>query len=132
MTVSIVALKSEITVDPLLRGYDGFTDLQVVDSLNDTIDRDQNRETMTSSEVFNAIDKTEFNALTDIQRDLIWNILAMGVINPFGLEQDLFVDTFGASTTITNLADARKSVVSRAVELGFGVVKLGHVQEARA
>jgi hypothetical protein len=61
----------------------------------------------------------------------VWNILHLGNINPFGIEADLMQDIFGASTTITALQAARKENISRAEELGLGVVGAGQVEEAR-
>ena len=88
---------------------------------------------MSGSEILNSIDKTEFNALSNANKQLIWDIIHVGTINPFGVEADLFTDIFGGgSNTIVALSTARKSGVSRGQELGIGKVREGHVQEARA
>lgn len=127
----IDTIKTEITNDPLPRGYSGMNDEAVAVSMN-TVDRTTNKSSLTGSEVMNAIDKTEFNGKSDAQKQQVWNILHLGTINPFGLEADLLTDIFtGGSTTITTLATLRLNSVSRGVELGVGVVKVGHVQEAR-
>lgn len=127
-----LALWNEINTDPLTRGYSGMTDLQVADDLN-TVYRTVDRATMTGSEVYNSVDQTEWTALTDAQRDEIWDIIHMNVLNPFGREADRFVAIFGAgSTTVTTLAGLRVDDVSRANELGFGEVYEGHVTKARA
>ena len=129
--MDIAALASELATDPLTRGYSGMTDVEAAASLN-TADRTTNKASMTASEVYNAIDVTEWSALTDTQREEIWNILHLGTINPFGLESDRFTTIFPSpGDTLTALAAARKNDVSRAVEIGFGVVKVGHVQNAR-
>ena len=122
-------LSDEISGDPLGRGYSGMSDAEIVTSLN-TVDRTQNRSSMTASEVLNAIDIAEWNALSDADQQKIWDVLHIRGINPFGVEATIFVAVFGAgSDTITALQAARVTTVSRATELGIGFVKLGHVQE---
>ena len=127
------ALKTEVTTDPLARGYAGMSDAEVADSLN-TVNRTINKTSMTASEVFNSIDLAEFDGLSNANEAKIWNVLSMGVLDPFGLEATIFTDVFGGvnSETIKKLKADRKTAVSRAVELGFGVIKEGHVAEARA
>ena len=126
-------LGEEVTNDPLGRGYNGpgsenlgpdpMTDQELVDSLN-AVNRSRDRTSMTASEVLNAVDKTEWVALIDAERQQIWDILHMGEVNPFGIEADLFQDIFGGSTTITALQAIRVEAISRAQELGVGVVTL--------
>ena len=86
-------LKGEITTDPLTRGYSGMTDAQIADDLT-TAYRERNLDRLDASTVFNAIDKAEYNALSDANKAMVWNILHLGEINPFGLESDIFVDIF--------------------------------------
>jgi hypothetical protein len=130
--MNLSALKVEITIDPLGRGYSNMTDKEVSSSLN-AVDRTTNKNLLTSSEVLNAIDKAAFNALADPDKQLIWNILHIGNINPFGIEADLFVDIFGAgSASINALSALRINNVSRATELGIGKIKEGYVAQARA
>jgi hypothetical protein len=127
----IAKLKIEITTDPLGRGYAGMTDAQVVTDIN-TVYRTTNKATMTGSEVLNTIVKTEFNALTAANKQLVWDLIHLGALNPFGIEADLLIDIFGAgSATIIALAAARKNNVSRAEELGLGNIREGHIQEAK-
>jgi len=132
MAFNYKALKDEIDNDPLVRGYATMTDVEVADDIN-AVYRQRNRETMMASEAFNAIVKLEFNALNDVNQQLVWDIIHMGELNPFGLEADIFVDIFGAgSGTITALKDIRKEDISRGEELGLGVVYASYVAEARA
>ena len=129
--MDITALKTEIDTDPLARGYSGMTDVEVATNLN-VVDRTTGKSTMEATSVLNAIDKAEYTALTAANKALVWNVLHIGTINPFGIEADLFVDVFGGgSTTITTLAALRLNNVSRGVELGIGNVREGNVQEAR-
>ncbi len=129
--MDIDILKTEIDTDPLVRGYDGMTDAEVVTSMN-TVDRTTNKESLTGSEVMNAIDKAEFTALSATNKAMVWNIVHIGIVNPFGIEADLMIDLFGGgSTTITTLAALRLNNVTRGEELGIGRVREGNVQEAR-
>lgn len=125
-------LKAELDSDPLARGYAGMTDAEVAASLN-TPDRSRGRATMSGSEILNEVDPTEWAAKTDAQKQLVWDICHLGNVNPFGIEANLMVDVFGGgSATITALAAARVETITRAQELGLGVVREGTVQQARA
>lgn len=128
----ISILKTEITTDPSGAGYSGMSDLVVANELN-ARDKFRNRTTMQASEVFNAIDKTEFDALTTIQEEQIWNVLHLGFINPFGIEAQIFISIFGGgSTTISTLASLRRETVSRGTILGLPRIREGDVKQARA
>jgi hypothetical protein len=128
----LLVLQEELVNDPLGRGYAGMDDQQAADDLN-TEYREQNITEMQATIVINAVDKAEFNALTDVEQRLVWDILHMGVVNPWGIEADLFVGIFGVgSNTITNLQAIRKGDISRAEELGLGIVTVQDVTDARA
>lgn len=131
----LVALKAELDSDPLGRGYAGMTDAQAASSLNDVLDRvPPGNPTFDASEVFQRIDQTEFNALSNADEAKVWNVLHLGLLNPWGREADILTDAFGAgSTTITDLKAWRNGKrVSRGRELGFGIVREGYVSAARA
>ncbi len=98
------------------------------------VNRTAPKATMTASEVYNAIDAGEFAGLdTDALRQEVWNILHLGTLNPHGAEKDRMVAIFGAgSATISALSAARVNIVSRAAELGLGVVREGTITQARA
>ncbi len=124
-------LKDELVNDPLGRGYSGMTDEQASNSLN-VVNRTKNKTSMTGSEVANAVDIGEFNALSAGDEQLIWNVIHIGDIDPFGVEATIFTNVFGmGSATITSLAAARKIPVSRAQELNLGRIGPGLVTEAR-
>lgn len=113
-------LSDELTNDPLVRGYSGMTDQEAADDFN-TAYRSRNRATMTASEVANAIDSTEFTALSAGDTQEIWNWLHLGELNPFGIEATRFIAIFGGgSATITSLQADRVESISRAQELGLG------------
>ena len=129
--MDIAALKTELLAGhPDTGAYDA--DDEVATGQLNAVNRTTNKSSMTGSEVYNAIDSTEWLALTDSHKQEIWDILHLGDINPFGLEATRFSAIFGSgSGTVTALKVARKNDVSRAVELGLGFIKLGHVQMAR-
>jgi uncharacterized phosphosugar-binding protein len=113
-------LATELSNDPLGRGYAAMSNAEVVDSLRNVLDRSRTRSRMDSSEVFQAIDIAEFNAKTDLQQRNVMAVLSFGSVNPQGKEAALFTNIFGAgSATITALAAARLESISRSVELGI-------------
>ena len=127
-----VILADELTNDPLSRGYAGMTNEEVVNSLRNVFDRSRIRARMDSSEVFQAVDITEFNTLTDTQQRNVMAILSFGSVNPDGREKDYFVNVFGAgSDTITALNTARVESINRATELGIPNVYIGDVEAVR-
>lgn len=129
-----MSLRDELLTDPLGRGYAAMTDEHAAVDLN-TVYRSRNRATMTASEVYNAVDQTEWAALTSAQQAEIWDIVHMGdQLNPFGREAARFQTIFGAGTTITALQAARIEAITRAQELPDvrSPVKVGHVTVARA
>ena len=130
MTIQI--LIDELTIDPDGRGYVSMNEHEAAADMN-IIRVNQNKSSMTASEVYNLIDNTEWGALTSDQQRNVWDILQMGGnLNPFGREATDFVTIFGGgSTTITNLQDARIFQISRGQEIGWGKVKPGHIQQAR-
>jgi hypothetical protein len=130
--MDLAALKAELLGNhPVTGPYDADSST-AADELN-TWNLTRPRTEVTGSEVLNAIDKAEFLALTDAQRERVWNILHLGTLDPFGLEADLMIDVFGAgSATITGLQDVRQEPTTRAFVLGLGVVDAGDVERARA
>lgn len=133
MAFNYGVLADEINADPLIRGYGGMSDQQIADDIN-TEYRSRNRASMTPTEVYNNVDESEFTALTQAQQDEVYKILHMGQpLNPFGLEADRFISIFGGgSNTIIALQALRVDSITRAAELGLGVVSVGHVEEAKA
>ena len=129
--MNIAILKQELLDDhPDTGPYNADNALATIE-LN-VENRSSNKKTMTASEVYNAVDVPEYEALGADDKLEIWNIIHIGEINPFGLEATRFTSIFGGgSVTIVALAAGRKISVSRAVELELGLIKEGHVFEAR-
>ena len=131
--MDLAALQAELATDPLTRGYSGMTDAEAAASLN-TVNRTRTYPSLTGDQVFTATDATEFAALTD-QKQLLWvSFTSKDSIDPADATNVAFVNwIFGAgSDTLSALATLRTEDVSRAVELGLGTVKTGHVGMARA
>ena len=129
--MNLAVLAAELTGDPLTRGYSGMSDVEAAADLN-TAYREQNKSTMTGGEILQAIDVTEYNALSADDKDRVWQVLHLGTVNPFGREATLMTTIFGGgSDTLVALAAARKETISRAAELGLGYVRAGDVQKAR-
>lgn len=126
------ALKAELTTGhPDTGAYSG--DATAAAAELNAENRTGNRESVSGSEVLNAIDEPEFLALTDAQRQRVWNLLHLGTLDPWGMEAKLLLGIFGAgSATIAALTVVRVEPISRAQELGLGEVTAGHVQRARA
>lgn len=125
------ALKSEIEVDSLTRGYTGMTDQQVADDLN-TIYRTRNRSVMTGKEVKDRISVGEWDARTDSQKQIILALCNRDDLDPFGIDAQIFQDEMvGATATIAALVAYRVEDISRGEELGFGVVTQYDVDAAR-
>ena len=117
--MDIEKLKTELAgVHPDTGAYDADDQL-AADELN-AVNRVLNKSSLTASEVFNAFVKADYEGLAAADQDRIWNILSMGILNPFGLEADVIADIFGnPSTTLTSLKAIRITNVSRAVEIGI-------------
>ena len=132
-------LWTEITEDPLERGYSGMTDEEIAADLN-TEYRTRNLARISGDEAFAATDATEFGNLGDTQEErshkqVLWlSFCGRTSIDPFGSANVSLVQWVfgGGSVTISNLADIRTEPCSRAVELGLGEVAVGHIENARA
>jgi hypothetical protein len=91
------------------------------------------RDTMTGSEVLQAVDLEELTALSATDQRVVWDVLHLGVLDPAGAEATLLLGAFGQqSNTIAALKQARQEPTSRALELQLGRVRVAHVLEAEA
>ncbi len=129
---NIDTIKTEITTDPLTRGYSGMSDAEVATDMN-TVYRTRNRDYVSGWEIFNETDDAEYAALTDAQKSS-WDALCAieQIDTTSGVAKAREAELFGAGTTTrSNLANLRSEDISRGVELGVGTVKTGHIEEAR-
>ena len=119
-------LEDEIASDPLGRGYAVMNDNQLVTSLN-TVDRSRNRTAMTSREIADIIPSGLYTALSNEKKVQFLTLLGSDStddLNPFGFTMNVLKDIFGpASPAVTALSNARVESISRAVEIGWGVVR---------
>lgn len=127
-------LWNEIDTDPLTRGYDAMSNAQIAGSLN-TANRTRQRATLSSAEIYEHIDSTEFQAKTAAQKEYVRDILGLGEnisIGPTSKARTVMLAVFGGgSTTITALAAAAQENISRATELGLPTISEGIVIEAK-
>ncbi len=136
--MDIAALKVELDVghpgptsNPGVVAYNA-DDVIAADQINE-VNRTRNRTSMTGDEILNQVDATDWAGLTAVNKQLVWDVVHLGEVDPFGVAETLLTDAFGGgSTTIIALAAARIDDVSRAVELGLGFTGEGHVAQARA
>ena len=127
-----MTLKTEVTTDPLGRGYSGMSDREVADDLN-TVYRTRQRKTLSGSEIFNVTDDVEYTALTDVQK-ASWDALCAidSIDTGSGVAKSREAELFGpGKTTRANLIALKTDDISRATELEIPFVRVGHVQMAR-
>ena len=130
--MSLAELKAELTAGHPDTGAYNADDGIAATEIN-AVNRTRNKTSLTGSEVLNNVNATEWSALTDVQKQEVWDIVHLGELNPFGVEATLLIAIFGGgSVTITALAAARKEDVSRAEELSLGRVLPTNVTNARA
>lgn len=129
--MDLVALKQELTNDPLNRGYASMTDAQAADNLN-LGDRQPNREELDSGTLVSSIVRSEWATLSAADKDYVRLIaLAESVPITATLRSELS-DVFPQGTTTrNNLRALLKRTGSRAEELGLGRVTPSDVAAAR-
>ncbi len=133
MAGKIQIITDELVNDPNVRDYVGMADNQaIIADLNaETIQ--VNKDTLHNKEILEAIDATEFTAITGDDLTKVMGILAVDSVDPFGIAADIFIAAFPeAGTTLTSLDALRVKNISRAYQLGLPVVKEGWVEQARA
>jgi hypothetical protein len=130
-----MGLITELTIDPLARGYAAMTDAQAADSLN-TVNRTAARTDIDGNDLLQCTNAAELLALTAAARDLFVGLIQMPKISIANANNRALLGAMFAAgtTTRTNLVALAISTtpVSRAAELGLGVVTAGQVGRARA
>lgn len=133
------ALRTELTTDPVALGYSGLTDVQAAAKLNalDT-GRTLPRTNVPVAEIYNAIVNADWPdpgaAGTRVAESKLRGLLAMQTIDASNANTKAIIAAiFGAGTTTrANLLALATRTVSRAEEIGLGVVTAGDVGLARA
>lgn len=127
-------LLQELSDDPLGRNYAAMTNQQIVESLNNP-DRTITRDILSSAEIYENIDISEFQAKQTAAKEYVRDVLGLGdniKVGPGSKARTVLLNVFGASSnTITSLSAALQITVSRAQELGLGEVREGDVQVIR-
>jgi hypothetical protein len=129
----IETLRTELTTDPLSRGYSSMTATQVITSLN-TVNRTQDVTLVDGWQLWAATDLTELGALSAALRSWWIALIPSSRIDVRNTAlRAVILSIWGAGTTTrANLVALQTKSVSRAVELELGNVGIHHVNEARA
>lgn len=130
--MNFAALKTELTTDPLARGYAGMGDEAAAVSLN-APNRTPDRETLDSGLLMSCVVRSEYDALSAADKDYFRQVIAAGSVPITSALRQGIGNVFGAATTTrANIIAALKRVGSRAEELGLGSVTTSDVARARA
>lgn len=132
--MNIAALATELTTDPLGRGYAAMSDVQAAASLNTRNRTGPDRGIIPSYELINATVPAEWNSLSATEKQRYQTITGAGSVDIQNANvRAALAAMFGAGTTTrTNMVALQSGVsISRADELGLGVVGDGHVASAR-
>lgn len=122
------ALREELTNDPLAIGYSGMDDATAAASLNDETARPApDRDSLSSAEIYNVIDRTEYLALTTAEQDELKVILGLGErvdITAGSKARGALAAMFDAAsvTRAALLGLVENRTQSRAQELSLGTV----------
>ena len=125
-------LDSELRIDPLARVYSSMSNAQILTSIN-TVDRPAPDLTVSSSsEIFEAIVDSEYQLLSDANKDAVRIVLGLGdnvLVGPTSQARSLMLSAFVAGTTTrANLISLVTGILqSRAAEIGLNTVKEGWI-----
>lgn len=140
--VMVAALGAELTADPELLGYAAppgywadetaaFADFALLTTVNRPVDV----ETLSASQLFEAIDNADWDSRDAAQQAKIQLVVSLGdsiQIAPGTKARTILAAALtGATNSLANLAALGTKNVSRAEELGFSGLKVGHIQLAR-
>lgn len=129
--MDLQVLKTELTTDPLGRGYAGMSDEQAATSLN-TANRQPFRETLTGGMIAASVVLSELAALTPENQNYVIALFGAGEM-PLtdNLKSELSAVFPNPSNTRTNLIALLKRPGSRAEELRLGTVTTSNVADAK-
>lgn len=120
--MDLVALKTELTTDPLGRGYAGMDDEAAANSLA-LPNRQANRETLDAGMLAASIVQSEYTALTAAQKDYLRLIVSAGTMPLTATVKAELGTIFPAgSGTRANFVALLKRPGNRADELNLGGV----------
>lgn len=129
----IQTIKSEIDDDPLGRGYSTMSNIEVADSLN-VENRSKNLTHITGDQLGDAVDETEYNALSADDQGAVRELWQVQQLNPFGFAAIVIKSIFPSpGTTLAALVSLRIKSISRGDEIGLKeTVQADHITKARA
>lgn len=131
--MDLAKLKTELTTDPLGRGYAGMADVEAADSLNRPDRTGLNRPTLGGGELAASTVKADYTGLSANDR-AYFNMLVLAAALPATptLRAELSALFPAGSATRANLVALLKRSGSRADELDLGgTVTPSHVADAR-
>lgn len=133
MPINLAALKTELTTDPLAKGYASMTDEQAAESLA-AVNRQANRETLDGGMLVASIVRSEFAAQSAADKQYVQLIAAAGQVPLTATVKAELGAVFPAgSATRANLTALMKRPGSRAEELELGgIPTTSDVARARA
>ena len=126
-------LRLELTADPQGLGYAAMTDLDAATALN-AVNRTRNRRSITSTELYEALNLAEYRAFTSGMQKRLDVLLGLGAIQvgPSSRGRSELLNLFpNGTTTRSSLLAVVQETVSRSTELGMGLVNEGDVTHAR-
>lgn len=129
--MSLQDLKTELTTDPIGRGYAGMTDEQAAESLN-APGRQVNRDSVTGGEIAASLVRAELAQLNAAEQNYVRALMPCDSIPLTANFKTQFGDLFPqGSATRANIMAILKRNGSRAEELGLGRVTPSDVANAK-
>lgn len=124
-------LRAELDSNPGL--YGAMSDVEVERELN-AVDKQETRQYVSGSEIYNAVNDAEYAGLSDAQKDVLRSMASIDQIDTSSgvAKADIQFALAGQATSIANLQALKTTLVSRASQLGLGRVRIGDVTNARA
>lgn len=124
-------IKARIDAEPGVFGP--LSDQEVADYMNNTLVNPVSA-TISGGQIWNATVFSEFNSLTNANKQEWLAFCGIESVNPFGPAVEFVMDKFDNTTqTFSNLVALRNSLrVTYAVRHGIGKVRVDYVNKARA
>jgi hypothetical protein len=129
--MDLVALKTELTTDPVAIGYAGKSHEDQASLINKP-QRTVNREQFSGAELASCLDPVEFAALTAVQRTWVQMLTSSnGMLTLYAsLRQDIRAVLATATKSLQKFNQTINRSGSRAEELGLGSVTTSDVADA--
>lgn len=116
---NLQALADEIKNDPISRNYSAMGDEEVAKTFT-IVDREANRDIISSAMIMAAIVREEFSLLKDTDRQYLQLLLTIPNVPLSNLLKSELISLFGDSQTTNNLVAILKRQGTRTDELGLG------------